>query len=464
MREVNEFGEAPRKSAGMITPSALLSARVPRYTSYPTAPHFHAGVESAVFRSWLENLPQEAALSLYVHVPFCDTLCWFCGCHTRVVNRYRPVEDYLAWLSREIDTVASAIGTRRRVTHIHWGGGSPTMLVPDDIVALAGQLRARFDVAADCEFAVEIDPRGLQDETIAALARAGVNRASIGVQDCDDRVQRAINRIQPFSETRSVVERLRAASIGAINLDVMYGLPYQTVQLVERTIEATLSLSPERYAVFGYAHVPSFKKHQELIPEESLPDSDERLAQSEAASAKLRDAGYLPIGLDHFARPDDTLAQAYRAGNLKRNFQGYTTDAAPALIGFGASAISALPQGYAQNASDVPTYRRMLAAGELPTVRGIALSNEDRARRAVIEQLMCSLEVDAGAIARQHGFAPTLFTQEIAELEPYAESGILAIEGDRIRIAPENRTFVRVVSAVFDTYLRGGSARHSLAV
>jgi oxygen-independent coproporphyrinogen-3 oxidase len=448
----------------MTFSAALLSTRVPRYTSYPTAPHFHAGIGSAVYRSWLENLPPESSLSLYVHVPFCDTLCWFCGCHTRVANRYSPVEDYLVWLTREIDMVAGALGSGRRVTHIHWGGGSPTLLAPNDILRLAYSLRARFDVAPDCEFAVEIDPRDLRDETIAALRTAGVNRASIGVQDCDDKVQRAINRIQPPSVTQSAVERLRAASIHAINFDVMYGLPYQTVAHVQRTIEATLSLSPQRYAVFGYAHVPGFKKHQELIPMEALPDSDERLAQSDAAGRTLAHAGYVPIGLDHFARPEDPLAIAARGGTLRRNFQGYTTDAALALIGFGASAIGALPQGYAQNASDVPSWRRTLATGALPIARGIALSREDRARRAIIEQLMCNLEADTGAIAAEHGYPKEKFAPELVALMPYAQNGIVALHEYHVRVTPENGTFVRVIGAVFDAYLPNGSAKHSVAV
>ncbi len=464
LREVNDAGGGVGQVILMSKIASLLAARVPRYTSYPTAPHFHAGVDSATYRSWLESLPSDVSLSLYVHVPFCDTLCWFCGCHTRIVNRYDAVEDYLGWLAREIHLVAGALGSKRRVTHIHWGGGSPTMLTPNDILALADTLRSRFDISPACEFAVEIDPRNLGDETIEALAVAGVNRASIGVQDCDDRVQRAINRIQPFSETKSAVDRLRRASVDAVNLDVMYGLPHQTVAHVERTIEATLSLAPQRYAVFGYAHVPQFKKHQELIPEDALPDSEERLAQCNAASRMLNDAGYQSIGLDHFAQPDDPLACASRQKTLKRNFQGYTTDAAPALIGFGASAISAIPQGYVQNASDVPSWRRSLSTGALPTARGIALTPEDRLRRTVIERLMCDFEADTGAIAAQHGFPSAMFAPEIAMLEPYVREDIVSIDGTKLSMATDNRSLVRVVSAIFDTYLRTGATKHSVAV
>jgi oxygen-independent coproporphyrinogen-3 oxidase len=440
----------------------LLAARVPRYTSYPTAPHFHPGVGAAIFRSWLERLPEKTPLSLYLHFPFCDTLCWFCGCHTRVVNTYRPVDDYLRWLFREIDLVASALDRSHRVKHIHWGGGSPTLLSPADIVRLADKLGDSFDVDEGYEFSVEIDPRGLSEGTITALSYAGVTRASIGVQDLDPAVQQAINRIQPLCVTQSAVDQLREAHIDSINMDLMYGLPHQTAAGVEKTIEALLPLGAQRFAVFGYAHVPSFKKHQQLIREDDLPNSEQRLQQFEAARALLEAKGYEAIGLDHFARPDDHLAVAAREGKLRRNFQGYTTDTAPALIGLGASAISALPQGYAQNVADVPSWRRALAQEGFATTRGIALSPQDRARREIIEQLMCHLEADVAQVARVHGLTPPSFGPELAALQEYAEEGLLEINGAHIRVL--ERALVRVVSAVFDTYLQKGSAKHAVAV
>jgi oxygen-independent coproporphyrinogen-3 oxidase len=444
--------------------SALLSARVPRYTSYPTAPHFHAGIDATVYKGWLGSLPDESALSLYLHIPFCDTLCWFCGCHTRVVNNYRPVAGYLHWLNEEISLVAEALHFPRPVTHLHWGGGSPTLLSPSDIRKLGANLRSRFAVADNAEFAVEIDPRGLSDETIAALAAAGVTRASIGVQDCDPAVQRAINRVQPFPVTESAVQRLRRAGIGAINIDLVYGLPHQTVAHVEYTIAAMLPLRPQRFAIFGYAHVPSFKKHQQLIRADALPGAGERHAQYLAAAALLTAEGYVAIGLDHFALPEDRLARAAQDGTLRRNFQGYTTDAADALIGFGASAISSLPQGYVQNAADVPAWRAQLMAGRLPVARGIALSAEDRLRRAVIEKLMCGLEADLPAMARACGFGSNVFTHEIQALDAHVARGWLRRNGERIRIAPEGREFSRIVCAVFDSYLDHAPAKHSVAV
>ncbi|HEY0283447.1 MAG TPA: oxygen-independent coproporphyrinogen III oxidase [Rhizomicrobium sp.] len=447
----------------MRTPADLFSARVPRYTSYPTAPHFHAGVTGEIFREWLAALPQ-GRLSLYLHVPFCDTLCWFCGCHTKIVNHYSPLASYLELLLNEIKTVSAVIGPGHPVTHIHWGGGSPTMLSPGDVKRLADTLKAHFEIAPGAEFAIEIDPRGLENEMIAALAEAGVNRASIGVQDCDETVQRAINRIQSIEVTRSAVERLRAAGIGALNIDLIYGLPHQTQANVARTIDMALTLTPQRFAVFGYAHVPHFKKHMRLIDEKALPGAAERLAQFELAHAKLCASGYAAIGLDHFALPEDSLALAQTAGTLARNFQGYTTDDAPALIGLGASSISALPGGYAQNKAEVPEYRQAILAGELPVARGVQLSGDDRLRRAIIERLMCDLEVDLDAVAAPFGKSAADFKPELAALASYAEQGIVAIEGSRIAVPPEARAAVRLVAAAFDRYLGKSQAVHAVAV
>ncbi len=454
----------PSSPLSRCEPSAALAARIPRYTSYPTAPHFHAGVDDATYADWLGSMSCDSRLSLYLHIAFCDTLCWFCGCHTRVVKNYRPVAGYLHWLNEEIGLVTSKLHATCRVTHLHWGGGSPTLLTPADIRNLSAILRYRFDVEPNAEFAVEIDPRGLSDATIAALSDVGVTRASIGVQDCDPEVQRAINRDQPFAVTASAVARLRGAGISAINIDLVYGLPHQTVGHVERTIAAMLTLRPQRFAMFGYAHVPTFKKHQQLIDAKALPGPAERHAQYRAASQMLTGAGYVAVGLDHFAQPEDTLAQAARDGSLRRNFQGYTTDAADALIGVGASAISSLPQGYVQNAADVPAWRARLMAGRLPTARGVKLSAEDRLRRAVIEKLMCGLETDLPAMARSCGFSPSIFASESAALATYVARGWLTRSDERFRIAAEGREYSRIICAEFDAYLDAGTARHSAAV
>jgi oxygen-independent coproporphyrinogen-3 oxidase len=437
----------------------LFSARVPRYTSYPTAPHFHAGIGQSELRQWLAEMPAGMPLSLYVHIPFCDTLCWFCGCHTTVVNRYSPVSSYLNHLFTEIANIGPLL-EGHKVTHLHWGGGSPTMLSSTDVRALKGALERHFDFAADAEFAVEIDPRGLKDELITTLAECGLTRASIGVQDFDDTVQKAINRIQPFDETKRVVDALRAAGVQSLNIDLIYGLPHQHAANVARTIELSLQLKPQRFAVFGYAHVPHFKKHMQLIKTEALPDAEERFAEFELAHSLISAAGYTAVGLDHFALPDDSLAIAARNGTLARNFQGYTSDDAPALIGLGASSISALPQGYLQNKPEVPEWRAAIEAGELPVARGIALSADDTLRRAIIEKLMCFLAVDLAAFGKQ----PEDFPREMAALAPLLAEGYVVREGTVLRVPAAARAAVRLVAAAFDTYLANSKAVHAVAV
>ena len=312
-------------------------------------------------------------------------------------------------------------------------------------------------ILSDAEFAVEIDPRRLTRATVDALAAIGVNRASLGVQDVNPEVQRAINRWQPFIVVERVVDRLRDAGISGINFDLMYGLPRQTVGDVLQSVEAALRLRPARVALFGYAHVPWMKRHQRLIDESALPGPPERAAQFEAASARLGDAGYVAIGLDHFALPDDSLALAQRHGRLRRNFQGYTTDTAPALLGFGASAIGSMPQGYVQNAVPMPAYRKAIRAGRFATARGIALANEDRARRSIIERLMCDLAADLDGPAGR-------FATELEALEPFVADGVVQLEAGSIRIRPEGRALARTVCAVFDAYFTQNAARHSRAV
>jgi oxygen-independent coproporphyrinogen-3 oxidase len=448
----------------MLDPVSLFSARAPRYTSYPTAPHFHAGIDERAWRRWLGALAPVSPVSLYVHIPFCDTLCWFCACHTTVVNRYAPVRAYCDLLTDELEKVAAALGRTAPVRQIHWGGGSPTMLAPGDIARLANAIGANFDVGPKTEFAVEIDPRGFSSESADALAAAGLTRASIGVQDCDPQVQRAINRVQSMETTRAAVDLLRARGVASLNIDLVYGLPQQTVKGLERTIDFALSLNPDRLAVFGYAHVPHFKKHQKLIAEDALPAPAERFEQAMAAQTRISERGYIPVGIDHFARPTDSLAVALAEGALHRNFQGYTTDDSPALIGVGASAIGSLPQGYVQNLPDVRTYRAALAAGRLATARGVALSAEDRLSRDAIERLMCDLAVDLGAVAGAHGRTREIFAPALEELAPLMAAGVVTLAGDRLIVAPQWRVLTRLVCAAFDAYLKDGAARHAVAV
>lgn len=437
------------------------AAPVPRYTSYPTAPHFTNAVQAATYGQWLRALPSGSSLSLYVHIPFCNQLCWYCGCTTKATRQYHPVADYMTALLEEISTVADLMPGDCRTIHMHWGGGSPSILLPDDIRRLADAIHSRFRRDPAAEFAVEVDPRFFDAERVAAFAEAGVNRVSVGVQDFDPAVQKAINRTQTVEMTRSVVEMFRAAGVRSVNIDLVYGLPYQTRQSVERTIDEVLALAPDRIALFGYAHLPSKLKHQRLIPDDSLPGITERFAQANRAANRLVAAGYVRIGLDHFARPEDALAR----GPVHRNFQGYTTDAADALIGFGASAIGKLPQGYVQNTLVTPDYQRRVLAGDLATTRGRALSDEDRARGLVIERLMCDLRFPAAELKAQFPEqAHSLFEEAEALLESDMDGLIMSDKADIFRVTEKGRLFLRSICACFDAYLGEGEARHSVGV
>nr|WP_314442445.1 oxygen-independent coproporphyrinogen III oxidase [uncultured Sphingomonas sp.] len=428
---------------------------VPRYTSYPTAPHFAPAADDHAYRDWLADLPSGEPLSLYVHVPFCRAMCWYCGCHTSVTRREAPVSRYVAALAQEIAMVAALVGPGHRAGHLHFGGGTPTLVRPDEFTALMRQLRARFAFASDTEVAIEIDPRTLAPDMAVALGEGGVTRASIGVQSFDAQVQRAINRLQSFEVTREAVERLRNAGIASFNFDLLYGLPFQTVANCVETVDLALLLRPDRLSLFGYAHVPSFKQHQRKIDAADLPGAAERLAQFEAMAERLQQAGYLRIGLDHFALPSDSMAWAAAAGTLHRNFQGYTTDGCATLIGFGASSIGRLPQGFVQNAATTPNYERRIAAGSLATVRQCALSPEDRRRGALIERLMCDYRVDLTGASD---------LADESRLAPLIADGLIRRTGEVIELLPEARPLVRTVAAAFDAYLEEGAGRHARAL
>ena len=442
---------APRRAE--VAQTALRAARLPRYTSYPTALQFDAAVGPDQAAAWMRAVPADEPASIYVHVPFCDTLCWFCGCHTRVVNVRGPIEAYVRSLVAEIEMVAGMLGRRHRVSHLHFGGGSPTILEPGDIDLIFRTLTRAFDIGSEAEIALEIDPRDLDPARLDAWATAGVNRASLGVQDLDPEVQKAINRIQPAEATAQAVQELRARGIHAINIDLVHGLPHQTVEGVIATVDQVLTLAPDRVALFGYAHVPTLKPHQRLVPEHALPGAVERLEQAEAAARRLIAAGYAGIGLDHFARPEDSLAVAQREGRLRRNFQGYTTDMATAILGFGPSAIGDLPGGYVQNTTDVRAWREAIAAGRLGTVRGVAVTADDLLRRAVIERLMCDHAVDVAAVAAGQGRDPAELADAFARLAPLEARGVVVRDGWRLTVPAGMTPDVQRVATCFDTYL-----------
>lgn len=438
--------------------------RLPRYTSYPTAPHFTAAVSAAMHGDWLSSIEPTATASLYLHVPFCRSMCWYCGCHTTVARRDAPIADYLTVLRREIELVADKLAAPLAVRHVHFGGGTPTIMAPEEFGDLVDLLRGRFRIKPDAEIAVEIDPRTLSSPMIAALGRAGVNRASLGVQSFDAAVQRAINRLQSVEQTAMATAALRAAGVRGVNFDLIYGLPHQTVRSCIETVEQCVALRPDRFAVFGYAHVPMFKKHQRKIDEKALPDGVARQGQAEAIAQALAAAGYERIGLDHFALPDDTLARAQAAGLLHRNFQGYTTDRSDVLIGFGASAISRLAQGYVQNEVVLGRHAERVLHGELPTAKGYRMTADDRLRADLIERLMCDFEVDLARICARHRMDPKALVRSAPRLQALVADGIAQFDGDRIRVAEGSRILVRTVASAFDAYLVSSERPHSQAV
>ena len=440
-----------------------LQSRVPRYTSYPTAVQFRPEVNADRYRDWLAALRPAEPLSIYLHVPFCAELCRYCGCHTTVVRRYAPIAEYVDLLEREIALVGRELAGGHRTAHVHWGGGTPTILSPADFERIMERLDAVAALQSGGEVAIEIDPRTVTREFVNAMATAGVTRASLGVQDFNERVQRVVGRIQSFEQTAQVADWLRSVGIGSINLDLMYGLPYQTAESVAATVRQALRLEPDRVALFGYAHVPWMKRHQRLLPEDALPDTQERMAQSVAATAVLREAGYQPVGLDHFAKPGDLLVRRQRERRLHRNFQGYTTDEATALIGFGTSAIGALPQGYVQNAASTVDYRAAIGSGRLATVRGWALSENDRLRREIIERLMCDLEVDLADVAGARSVNEE-WTSALTSLEPMIAQGLIRRAGTTIAIAEHARPLVRNVCMAFDAYSTSAQSRYSRAM
>lgn len=437
---------------------------VPRYTSYPTAPHFHDGVTSSTYAEWLQSLEPEAGLSLYAHIPFCDRLCWFCGCHTKQVLRYQPIAAYLLTLRKEIEAVARLLDGRGRTLALHLGGGSPSMLRPDDLLALVRGIRDHFRARPSLEISVEIDPNDMTNEGYDALAGAGVTRISVGVQDFDPQVQRAINRLQSFEQTRAVVDGMRTRGVGSVNLDILYGLPYQTTATVLATVEQALSLAPDRIALFGYAHVPWMKTHQRMIDEAALPGVGERFDQSQAAAERIRGAGYVSVGIDHFALPSDSLAIAAQSGTLRRNFQGYTTDAAPTLIGLGASSIGSMNQGYVQNVTATGEYMRRVEAEGIAIARGFALSDEDRMRRWVIERLMCDFAVSVAQLVAGFGASAEPIIEEMRRIAQDDPDDVVRFDGKVLSVTQRGRPFVRSVAAAFDTYLANGAGRHSVGV
>lgn len=435
---------------------------VPRYTSYPTAPHF-TPVKEATAQDWLTSLAPREPVSLYIHIPYCREMCWYCGCHTQATRKYAPVAGYITLLEQEINLLSEHLGFTPRLSHLHFGGGSPSMLEPADFERLMAALGQKFIVDDDAELALESDPRGADRARVQAYARHGINRASLGIQDFTPAVQQAINRVQDFATVENAVRLFREAGIAALNFDLMYGLPLQSVDNLLETVDLSLKLAPQRIALFGYAHVPWMKKHMRLINDRDLPSGSARLDQFDAAAERLSKNGYHAVGLDHFVREDDPMWQALNNRKLARNFQGYTTDLAPALLGLGVSAISKYPQGYLQNASDMVTYKKMIEAGNPAALRGRALTDDDRLRAEIISDLMCYFDADLLALLTRHDKPVDYFDTLLRDFDDLIKDGFVTIKSRHIRINPKARQLARVVAARFDSYFQQSAKRHAQA-
>lgn len=438
--------------------------RLPRYTSYPTAPHFSDAISQQTYRQWLTSIPEKSAASIYLHIPFCRTMCWYCGCNTTIARRNEPVAEYLAALRREIGMVTSQVAHPLSVNHIHFGGGTPTIVTPVQFSELMNLLRQTFNIRTGAEIAIEIDPRTLTREMTCELGASGVTRASLGVQSFDPMVQQAINRIQSFEDTAAASDGLRAAGVRSINFDLIYGLPHQTVESCFDTVRKCLQLRPDRLSVFGYAHVPTFKKHQRKIEDAALPDGASRHLQANMIASCLTAAGYQQIGLDHFALPQDGLTTALANGNLHRNFQGYTTDASDILLGFGASAIGQLDQGYVQNDTGTRAYCTQIARGDLPTRKGYALTDDDRLRADIIERIMCDFGVDLQQVCRRHDTTPAAVLQTATRLHSLIADGVVQLQGSVLSVTNDARYLVRSVASAFDAYIGTSGPIYSRAV
>ena len=429
----------------------------PRYTSYPTAPLFSEQfTQDDLIDEIRETNPpgSDQPISLYFHFPFCEKLCYFCGCNMRVTHDRALISEYIGYLKKEIYLIRPLISDGRKVAQMHWGGGTPSYLFPDEIRDIGGFIRERFEFEPDTEASVEIDPRNLTREHMVAFTEIGFNRTSFGVQDFNLEVQKAINRVQSEEITCQTVLWARELGFKSVNLDLIYGLPHQSVASFSDTVDKVIDISPDRLAVFNYAHVPWLKKHQNVIPTESIPSADERLAILEMSIEKLIDAGYEYIGMDHFAKPTDELAIAQQNGTLYRNFQGYSTKAGCDVYAFGVSAISQYENIYAQNLKNIREYYARLNDHEAATAVGYRMTHDDHIRKDVIMQMMCNLEIDKHRVEREFDIDfEDYFFDDLLKLRPFIEQGLVQNHADAVRVTNSGLLIIRNVAMCFDAYL-----------
>ncbi|HJW80888.1 MAG TPA: oxygen-independent coproporphyrinogen III oxidase [Acidiferrobacterales bacterium] len=451
----------PRDSHSVVFDPALIrryDKAGPRYTSYPTAVQFHEGFGEAGYRAAaLASNTGSAPLSLYFHLPFCDTVCYYCACNKIVTKNRRRTAPYLERLFREIELQGALFDRSRPVEQLHWGGGTPTFLSAGEMRALMHKTRAHFQLRDDDsgEYSIEVDPREANAEIIALLRELGFNRLSLGVQDFDPTVQKAVNRIQSEAETFAVLDAARATGFRSVNMDLIYGLPHQTVASFAATLDKVINAGPDRLSVFNYAHLPELFKTQRQIDTASLPAAGEKLAILQHTIERLTAAGYVYIGMDHFARPDDELAVAQREGSLYRNFQGYSTHADCDLVAMGITAIGKVAGTYSQNVKTLDEYSALLDAGHLPVFRGIVLSDDDKLRRAIITQLICHFELNFARIEQAFNIRfRDYFAAELQEFTAMQTDGLLDLNEDSIVVRPAGKLLIRNICMVFDTYLR----------
>jgi len=433
----------------------------PRYTSYPTAPFFHDGINESHYTATLSKIEVNEPVSLYYHIPFCAEMCLFCGCHTYITNREDRIRDYVDAIIREMEIVAGCVPQKLRMSHLHFGGGTPNAMSALIMQHLFQAMHRVFDFSACREFAMEIDPRTLNQEQIKVMVDYGVTRVSLGVQDFNHEVQKLVNRVQPYDQVAQVCDWLRSAGLKRINFDLMYGLPAQTEESVGITARQAAGLAPDRFALFSYAHVPHMRPHQKALNDKGIAGDKERLLMERAARDVLSAAGYEAVGMDHFAKPDDGLAIAQRSGAMRRNFQGYTDDHALTMIALGASSIGFNKDGFVQNQKETRAYQKSIADNQLPIVRGYHLTEEDRVRSAIIEQLMCCFSCDIEKVAAQYGWKADAFASEFESLKAFEEASLIVRDGYQIKLTSPYRQAIRSVASMFDAHAPRGNAIYS---